>query len=225
MHGGGLVYRAGMIHVPDSRSGEQKIRVFPLDSLQFVPKSMRSHYHNYAYILVQKREYSVPVTPSFLSMDWDRNQYLTGKFKECTGKHSSNSNCRNHQSAQLCWIDAEREVADSPACGPFFCNMQGAASAKNPESKKDVLWIACSYGRARSSLLHVVELNRDHKTMEGIKLVGHRQLKFPPGLEDLHVSKTSDNLWLLTEFGPHEGIGNNRVVFAIKRSSFLPDSN
>jgi hypothetical protein len=49
-----------------------------------------------------------------------------------------------------------------------------------------------------------------------------RVYKLPPGLEDLHASKSSNNLWLLTEFGPNEGSGNNRIVFAIRRDQLNP---
>ena len=94
--------------------------------------------------------------------------------------------------------------------------MQGAAK------DGDRYFIAMSYGRNSRSTLKV---GNSAKWSE---------YSFAPGLEDLHVSKTSDNLWLLTEFGENErydttakrqhlnGAGGNnaRVVLAIRRGEF-----
>lgn len=222
MHAGGLVFRNGELHVPDSRKGTKKIYVFSTDSIKFVPKSDRRRFYNYAYILNRESSYDVPIKPSFLSYDWDRDQVLVGSFNKCSSPHTDTPACLLNSKNRLAWYTIDRVSRDSPSCAPFFSEMQGAGSAINPYSENHVLWVASSYGRFNRSHLHITNINAESCYDRGFGLTNYRTITYPPGLEDMHVSLTSDNIWMLTEFGPHEGSSNNRVVFATKKEKLMP---
>ena len=224
MHGGGIAYRSGAIYVADSRNGAKKLQVFPLGRLRMVPEEHRPRFHGYAYILKQEGVVELPVIPSFLSYDSDRKQFLTGTFRRCQGKHTALESCREHGNARLAWFRPDDVGPDSPACGPFFCHMQGAGSSRDEVTGRDILWITSSWGRRNPSLLHIMNTDIDDSLKTGDAAIDHyRKLIYPPGLEDIHVASGSENVWFLTEFGPHEGkASNHRVVFAVKRQEIMP---
>lgn len=224
MHGGGIAYRSGSIYVADSREGAKKLRVFPLAKLKKVPEEHRSRFHGYAYILQQDGVVELPVIPSFLSYDPTREQFLTGTFRRCQGKHTARESCREHGDARLAWFRLDDVGPDSPAFGQFFCHMQGAGSFRDEVTGRDILWITSSWGRRNPSLLHIMNTDIDAGLKTGDADIDHyRKVIYPPGLEDIHVASTSENVWFLTEFGPHEGkAANHRVVFAVKRREIMP---
>ena len=192
MHAGGLVYRKGKLHVPDTRIGMKKIHVFSIDSIKAVPEDDREFFYNYAYILERNSSYDVSITPSFMSYDWSRDQFVIGTFNE-------------NQAKSLQWYTAPYK--EKKTGGPFYKKMQGAASENGN------LWIACSYGRKNKSQLYY----GNYTPGDIPDLSRFKELHYPPGLENIHISLTSDNIWMLTEFGPHEGSSNNRIVFATKK--------
>jgi len=118
------------------------------------------------------------------------------------------------------WYDNNLEDVKSSYCSPFLSEMQGAASM-NKNSSSQIIWISCSYGRNNESHLHVLESNIDDCINSEISIIKNKIITLPPGLEDLHLAKTSENLWLLTEFGTHEG-NNTRTVFAINKNKIKP---
>jgi len=196
IHAGGLVFRNKNFHVPDSHNGSL-ILVFPLDELYELSTEERSTYFNYRYVLKQKSSYDAPAKPSFLSYDWSQDKFLTGTFDENLARF-------------LYWYSLDSRCGIY--CGPFFKKMQGSASYDNK------LWIVCSYGRDKPSHLYYGE----YRLGSSPKISNFSKTEFPPGLEDIHTSKTSENLWLLTEFPPsqgsYQGVPNERKVFAIRRN-------
>ena len=224
MHAGGLVYRKGKFHVPDSRNGSKYVRVFDIKNIQEVPQSDRSRFKNYRYILKESYKYSVPIVPSFMSYDWDRDQILVGRFYKCPGQKgpSEKTSCSLSPKNQLTWYSIGEVNRNSPYCTPFISEMQGAGSMRYKNTADRILLIATSYGRSNKSHLHVMRTNKEKCYKEGFDIKSDRILNYPPGLEDIHVALTSQNVWMLTEFGPHEGSSNNRVVFAVKKEHLQP---
>lgn len=198
LHAGGLVFRNNQFHVPDTKNGKI-IRVFALNELFELNSCEQSEYFDYRYILKQTSSYSVGITPSFVSYDWSLDKFLVGTFSKSTPK------C-------LQWYTSE--YLSHETSGPFYLEMQGAASSDG------MLWIACSYGRDNPSRLHFGNCMPG----ESPALSNFSETEFPPGLEDIHASQSSENLWILTEFPPtqgeYKGIPNERKVFAIRKSQF-----
>jgi hypothetical protein len=222
MHAGGLVYRKGKLHVPDSRAGAKKIYVFDIESIKLVPVNDRSKFYNYKYILIRESSYDVPIKPSFLSFDWDRDQILVGSFYQCSDRHKDTPDCILSAQNRLAWYSIGQVNSNSPFCAPFFSEMQGAASAKDPNSDQQILWIASSLGKSNPSHLHIMRKNSGACFQSGLNISDYRKIDYPPGLEDMHISLSSNNIWMLTEFGPHEGSRNNRVVFATRKERLMP---
>lgn len=193
MHAGGLAFHNGRLHVPDTRNNQWLVHVFPMESLKVIPENDRRGLFGFKYFWVRESSYSVPITPSFMSYDYSRNKFLIGSFHKKKTKH-------------LLWQDPASQSTFIKNLN--FKKMQGAVSKANR------LWISTSYGQFRNSALHEGEINSEGKA----KLSNFRKIQLPPGLEDLHISSTSENIWTLTEFGPHEGF-NNRVVFSIDVSN------
>jgi hypothetical protein len=226
LHAGGLVYKSGEFHVPDSRDGSKVVRVFSLDDIQEVPTSDRQNFHNYRYILKEKSQYSVPIVPSFMSYDWDHDQVLVGRFNKCSGQggHSDKTHCSLSPNNQLAWYSIGNVNQGSEFCSPFISEMQGAGSMQYKNTSDRLLLISSSYGYGggKNSHLHIMRLTGEGCYNSGMDIKSNRVVTYPAGLEDIHIAKTSPNVWMLTEFGPHEGSGNNRVVFAVKREYLQP---
>ena len=223
MHAGGLVIRNNRLHVPDSRSNANRIHVFDLNKILEVPKLVEKKFFGYRYVLRKTASYSVPVKPSFMSYDWDANQMLVGTFHRCGKTHSDTETCRSQKNNKLVWFPlSQTNRAFSSVCGPFFSEMQGAATGRIAGIGQPILWAASSYGRSGISHLHISTVNRGSCSREGARLGKVRTITYPPGLEDLHISKSSGDIWMLTEFGPHEGSGNDRVVFVTHKNKLKP---
>ncbi len=213
MHAGGLVYYHGKLHVPDTRRRRNyKIHVFSVDDIQAVPESDKVHFYNFKYILKQESSYSVPIPPSFLSFDWNREQVLFGSFNKNRNKEFKN---------RLAWYTIGSINSNSSVCAPFFYEMQGAGSAEG------ALWVASSYGLKEKSHLYIAPISKnfaDCPSIEG----PIRDIQYPPGLEDIYISSLGD-IWMLTEFGPAETIPphetNHRIVFATKKDKLLPSKS
>ena len=219
LHAGGLVLKNGKLHVPDSRSSS-KYLIHTFDINKFI-KVTPSDYYNYLYILKSEGNYEVPIKPSFMSYDWSKDKILIGTFNKCKNYHSDNVECIVSHQNKLMWYENNLENVTSGFCSPFLSEMQGAASM-NTSNTNQIIWLSCSYGRNNNSHLHIIETNIGDCLDSEISIDKNKTITFPPGLEDMHLAKTSENLWLLTEFGPHEGNNNNRTVFAIKRNKIKP---
>lgn len=192
MHAGGLHYLEGKLYVPDTRKGKNTIRVFPIDSFKVAPQEGRSRHSELSYFLVQASSHAVDKAPSFLSYDWSQERFLTGTFDK---------KCRQ----SLLWYDSAQDTKE--LAGPFYKKMQGAASEEGH------LWISTSFNRYRKSHLY----HGAYTPGEVPDLTIFKKTTYPPGLEDLHLSPSSDHLWMLTEFGSREGFFNNRMVFSINK--------
>lgn len=197
IHAGGLAFRRGELHVPDTRSGFRRVHVFSIRSILAVPNEDREHFFNNEYLLKQAYSYDVQEKPSFISYDRTRDAFVIGTFSR-----------KRAQSLQ--WYGAQNKSIVTG--GPFFKEMQGVVSGNGR------LWVACSYGRYNRSRLYWGA----YTPGETPDLSRFTEIHYPAGLEDMHMSKTSDNIWMLTEFGPHEGFSNNRLVFAVRMQSLTP---
>jgi hypothetical protein len=228
MHSGGLVYYDNYIHVPDSRSGTKKIYQFNINNIQYVPESDRDLFYSYAYILPRSSSYNVPITPSFLSYDWDRKQIVLGTFFQCSSYHTDSSACLSNTTNKLSWYTIGNVSSTTSSCSPFYSEMQGVASALNPkDTTKHVLWSVSSYGSGHSSHLHISNMPTGYVcNNNAFDKSGYKTISYPPGLEDMHVcggdSSHSGYLWMHTEFGSNDGTGNIRSVFATKITNILP---
>jgi len=218
MHAGGLVYRKGELHVPDTRTVPYSVRVFSINEIEEPPRDIQNkEFYNYRYVLREKRSYKVPLKPSFMSFDWDKNLVLTGTFVKCKDYHSDAETCRKKVNNKLSWYRIGE--ADNPVktCGPYFSEMQGSGVFRNTVSGRRTLIIASSYGDSKASHIHLMDMGMNICDESFDHNSEYKTISYPPGLEDVHVSLNSKNIWFLTEFGPHEG-RNNRAVFAIDRN-------
>lgn len=222
MHAGGLAYKDGVFHVADSRHDIGVVQLFDNDKIKEVPAVDRDKYFNYRYIMMARDFYEVPIKPSFMSYDWSRQQILIGTFHKCisTNYHIDTTECMDSPENMLAWIP--RPFFEAPGGWPYYCEdswfseMQGAAS-----EDWYFLYVSSSWGRTKPSHLHVVELLYPVEFCKKPHVHLMNTIEYPPGLENLHLTKSSGNLWMLTEFGPDEdsaNLGNNRTVFVTKTS-------
>lgn len=228
MHGGGLVQNGDLLHVPDSRVGENKVHTFSLSNIQYIPEADRDKFYNYEYVLPKVSSYSVPITPSFMSFDFARNKVILGTFYQCSSYHQDTSACLANTNDTLMWYEVGSVGSSSPYCAPFFSEMQGAASSTNTDGTTSVLWTSSSYGSSNISHLHITNLgsNFSCSTSKSFSNPGFREITYPSGLEDMHVSdpksRFPNHLWMHTEFGTGDGKGNIRTVFATPNKFLMP---
>ena len=206
MHAGGLVVAGDKLHVPDSRGANDEIKVFDLKKIREVNPD---DYHGYRYIMIEESSYKMDLNPSFLGYDASKNLFVVGSFSQKESYSDAN---------KIAWYKYENGKAKMVASTTFVKEMQGAVSGVDAKGN-NVLWVSCSYGGKNRSRLHTMnyKINADGS----VTLSNKRKVTYPPGLEDIHISK-SGNVWLLTEFGPKEVITSNRVVFAVKKSKLMP---
>ncbi len=204
LHAGGITVRHGLLHVADTREGRQHILTFDLGEFERNSRLGRG----YRYILRQKSSYRSPVKPSFLSFDWSRNKFLVGSFTD-KSRHGPDTETRSSL-ARLAWYRDPSSASTVMRRRFFYKQMQGAGA------EHGYLWTTHSYGRNWDSHLHV-DCYRPGQIPNYRK-----RWTYPPGLEDIHISQSSNNIWMLTEFGTAEGSDNNRDVFATKRFRLRP---
>mmetsp|Transcript_26396 Transcript_26396/g.49518 ORF Transcript_26396/g.49518 Transcript_26396/m.49518 type:complete len:364 (+) Transcript_26396:40-1131(+) len=225
IHAGGLACAGdNYIHVPDSRSGTKKVYTFSTTNIRYIPSSDRSAFYDYAYVMPRVGSYDVPITPSFMSYDFSRSQFLVGTFYQCSSYHEDTSECLNEPHDTFTWYSAGTATSTTPSCQPFFSEMQGAQSATMADEY--VLWSSSSYGSSHESHLHIATLPDDKCDSSSNVSKTFRTVVYPPGLEDLHRSSASspyaDYVWSLTEFGSNDGSGNTRRVFAMNIEDLMP---
>lgn len=229
LHAGGLAVspKDGLLHVPDSRSGTKKVYTFDTNKILFVPEADRDQFYTYVFIMVRVASYDVPITPSFLSYDWDLAQMLVGRFYQCSSYHIDSDDCLSASNNQLAWYSVGHVDASSPSCSPFYSEMQGAACANDPTTPgQRILWTSSSYGSGHESHLHVTKLPANFVCDGSIVVkTNSSTVVYPPGLEDMHFSGKGgsyvDYLWMHTEFGTNDGSKNMRTVFATSVSNLL----
>ena len=219
LHAGGLVYKSGYFHVPDSRSSSNyQVLKFSINDILEVPGGSRNQFHNYRYIMEVKDTYSVNRKPSFMSYDWTRGQIVYGSFYDCSGikPHSDSLNCltQNPTQHQVAYYDIGNAKNES-SVSTLFTEMQGVGTHAGK------VYVSCSYGSRYNSHFHYADALYDLENSHNLALWNslYKTFILPPGLEDIHVSLTSNNIWTLTEFAPGESgsFVNNRIVFAIDR--------
>lgn len=228
LHAGGLVSTGdGLVHVPDSRNGYgNKVYTFSTSNILYIPDDgSRDKFYTYAYIMPRVGSYSVPITPSFMSFDWEKNKVLLGTFYQCSAYHQDTSSCLANTNNRLSLYVIGNVNSSSPWCAPFFSEMQGAALSSTTGTT--VLWTSSSYGSSHSSHLHITDIGNSF-VCSGTSTVtpGFRQIVYPPGLEDIHIadpkSKFASHLWMHTEFGTYDGTGNIRTVFSTPVKYLMP---
>lgn len=209
MHAGGIHSQSGTLHVTDSRYSQGWIRTFNLNRMEDLNGGS---FMGYRYILRESGAYKVPTKPSFLAYDWSRSQFVVGTFTDKSAHNVSGGESKA-SGAKLAWYAYPGWAQYASVRSNFYPQMQGAVSEDN------YLWTSHSYGRSNPSHLHVDCYRPGDST-------GYtRRWTYPPGLEDMHRALTSDNIWMLTEFGPHEGSGNNRIVFATDHDRLKPSGD
>lgn len=230
MHAGGLAFSQedGMLHVPDSRSGTKMVYTFNVNDILYVPESDRDQFYTYVYILVRVGSYAVPITPSFMSYDWDRKQILIGTFYQCSSYHQDTDECLSLSQDRLSWYTINEVNSKTPSCSPFYSEMQGAACSNDPTSSSGqrLLWTSSSYGSGHDSHVHITRIDNDLVCDDDHTIVktNSTTMVYPPGVEDIYVSGKVgtyvDYLWMHTEFGTKDGSNNVRTVFATSISKF-----
>ena len=208
IHAGGIeVTDNHLLHVADSRKGQQGIRVFDIARNLFeVPVSLQSNLFGYRYVLQSSSFFHVPTKPSFIGNDPDHSgMLLVGTYSHCgnaIGMHVDSESCMNRPDNRLVWLeDGTASMTWPKPCSPFFSEMQGAVSAQLSDNTTTLI-VASSYGPYADSHLHIVNnFDRLACKMPSDSVTEH----FPAGLEDLHIAvdpkSQSRFLWALTEFG------------------------
>ena len=234
LHAGGLAVSPidGLLHVPDSRSGNTMVHLFDVNKIQYIPEDERDQFYNYVYVLIRISSYSVPITPSFLSFDWDTSKFITGTFYQCSSYHEDTSECLSSSKNRLAWYFMGEVGLESPSCSAFYSEMQGVAVMSHPTSDdpdERILWTSSSYGSGHDSHIHASVVNsttcQGNSDSDGLQYTHSSTFVYPPGLEDLYYSGKnglySDYLWMHTEFGSNDGSNNARTVFAVKASDLI----
>jgi len=213
IHVGGIEQQNGTLYVADSRKGMQSILEFDITSgLYELPSEMMSSMSGYRYVLRQSSSFHSPTKPSFISYDIDNDKFVVGTYARCgkkVGIHLDSEKCFSQLKNRLAWFDksdVELNSRDSNStCWHYFSEMQGAASARVGNST--IVWVSSSYGPIADSHLHVVNTSSSFTgvcpEIDNIVLGEVPILRFPPGLEDLHIEQTEDcrYMWMATEFG------------------------
>ena len=197
IHAGGIAVIGTHLHVADSRSDQQKIRVFDLEEITYVKDSEKIN--DYRYLLVEKYAYNCPINPSYLSYDRNKDQILVGEFHESPEDNN-----------KIAWISYPSTVEElnktnieNASVSIYllpnnYKKIQGIV-ASEMESKK-MLWLSTSYGSGNRSNFYSLELPSTLLVApDKIIPTFSDSEKYPPGLEDLYLSQYGD-LWALTEF-------------------------
>eukprot|EP00578_Thalassiosira_sp_NH16_P002906 CAMPEP_0181136592 /NCGR_PEP_ID=MMETSP1071-20121207/33257_1 /TAXON_ID=35127 /ORGANISM="Thalassiosira sp., Strain NH16" /LENGTH=338 /DNA_ID=CAMNT_0023223295 /DNA_START=385 /DNA_END=1402 /DNA_ORIENTATION=+ len=228
IHVGGIEQVNGVLHVADSRRGQQSILEFDIASDLFrLSSEMMDSLYGYRYVLRQSSSFHSPTKPSFISYDIDNHEFVVGTYARCGGKfriHAHSEECFNQPKNKLIWF--EKDGGGGPnstdfnthSCWHYFSEMQGAVSATVGNST--IVWVSSSYGAIAHSHLHIVNASTpfERGCLGGdIVLDDVPVLRFPAGLEDLHIEESEDKryIWMTTEFG-------TRVVFATQLVDLLP---
>lgn len=223
MHAGGLTYAHNKIYVPDTRNNKKIIRVFSIKNIKIVPNKLKKIFFNYKYILQEENNYHVPVKPSFISYDFHQNKLLIGSFHKNLITDNNYSHSLSRKNA-LSWFFPTNNInKNTKICSPYFYEMQGAATMQSPfpSNSQNILFISSSFGKKNNSRLYIVDFNFKKCNKQNNGINNYKVLTYPPGLEDLHISKDSKTLWSLTEFKSNTKNKNNRIVFAINIDNML----
>ncbi|MCT4638291.1 MAG: T9SS type A sorting domain-containing protein [Bacteroidales bacterium] len=215
-HGDAIEIVDGKMYVADSRTAKT-IRVYSLDSIQEVSMADRGDFYDYRYILKQESFFKLPVKNYNLGYDRDQQKFISGGYN----------------STDFLWFAPETVDSTTAYFTGAFKELQGITSINDPRNPSNtVIWFSSSYGSSLTdhSYLRSVSFNLPQNTYQQQpfnKSSVHSTWKFPPGLEDLHVSE-SDDLWSLTEFSPYWNVlnlTNKREVFAMRVEDVLPTTH
>ncbi|KAL3823159.1 hypothetical protein ACHAXA_010415 [Cyclostephanos tholiformis] len=111
IHVGGIEYVDGTLYVADSRVGHRRILEFELDGGLYETSSwadidVQSLGHRYV-LRMSGSSFRSPVTPSFLSYDHDRDEFVIGTYSNCVGKfgvHAMSGECFDRTENRLVWL-------------------------------------------------------------------------------------------------------------------------
>lgn len=201
MHAGGIVVINKKLHVADSRKAYRCIRVFDLDKIHKITgkTAMEEGYGNYRYILQEEYQYEVPITPSFMSYDRDKDKILIGKFNQSPSKDAPNL---------FTWINPVHTAGETIGAYTIhrlpnkYKKIQGIAAKKYGKTQK--LYLSTSYGKGNRSNFYELTIDKLNKKPKSATIDFDPSTKYPPGLEDTYIS-TKSELWMLTEFYYKEG--------------------
>jgi hypothetical protein len=230
LHAGGLFIVGDSLFVPDSRAGKDSIYVFNLNFIKLVPEVDRSHFYDYVYILARTGGESVPITPSFISYDYDQQKMLVGKFQECEDLAHGDPYCGAEDSLNKAgWYDLGNYNGSSPYYSGFIGKMQGMASKLDPmDPNRTIVWIATSY-KVVSSHLFVFSHEFEEDTVQAqIANMGNDFFGYTlkAGMEDLYLEENGQDLWSLTEFGMNiYDEFRNRIVFCFDVADVPPPNH
>ncbi len=212
IHAGGLAWFGGLLYVADTTTG---FRVFDMNRILEVQTGNNDwigkisdasgyHAHNYRYVIPQVGRYklcsgSCCTRFSFVSLDRSTipPTLLTGEYSADSISGRLVRWQLDEATGRLATKDGR--VQASYAVFPGIDNVQGALS-----------WNGQYYMSCSGNVLGL------YTAKEGQTLA---KRGWPYGPEDLHYSKSSDNLWSLTE---HPG---SRYVFAVKLASITAGCN
>ncbi|KAL7541002.1 hypothetical protein ACHAXR_010545 [Thalassiosira sp. AJA248-18] len=229
IHVGGIEQQNGTLYVADSRKGMQSILEFDIVSgLHEVPPEMMNSMFGYRYVLRQSSSFHSPTKPSYISYDIDNHKFVVGTYARCgkrIGVHVDSEKCFNQPENRLVWFDkndvnlnhsADSNVTDTRC--HYFSEMQGAVSAR--VGNNTLVWVSSSYGPIGDSHLHLVNASSSEcpqMSLDGSVLDEVAVLRYPPGLEDLHIERMKEMryMWMTIEFG-------TRRVFATPLDNLLP---
>ena len=130
--------------------------MFSLNKIYEVPEDEKNIFFNYKYFLQQTQEHELNIKPSFASFDRSLNEIMIGTFVKCSNQHVDIKKCQNIPESRLEWVDIKGKAKTSFTCGPFFSEMQGAATLHPNSAKGKVILTSSSYGRKyKLSLIHI----------------------------------------------------------------------
>ncbi len=239
MHAGGIVVLNGKLHVADSRAKYGVIRVYDFNKIKELPEA--EALYDYRYILIEEYNYKAPIKPSFISYDKDRNKILIGTFEEEPSSSKPNlmawyKTPENEQEATE--FNATVDKIAVYRLPDEYKKIQGMVTSNAPNGKT-ILWLSTSFGSRNRSNFYKMYIDVNENTPKSPNIItvsNSKGSKYPPGLEDAHLSE-DDELWLLTEFAYNEGQyqklegssgeanteKTRRGNFCIKKAKIIPE--
>jgi len=230
IHVGGIEHVNGTLYVADSRKDQHKILEFDLVGGLYdvsTGEGASDAFLGHRYVLRMSSSFRSSITPSFLSYDADRGEFVIGTYARCGGVRSMSDRCFDRPENRLVWLRRDdpgpsgnatsgNATSGNATSGEYsrawhyFSEMQGAASVT--VSDATVVWISSSYGHLHAVCAPLARPASVDLVKEEVNI-----FRFPPGLEDLHIERWTVGdryMWMVTEFG-------TRRVFATRLEYLL----
>jgi hypothetical protein len=111
IHVGGIEHVNGTLYVADSRKDQHKILEFDLVGGLYdvsTGEGASDAFLGHRYVLRMSSSFRSPITPSFLSYDADRGEFVIGTYARCgdqkLGAHSMSDECFDRKENTLVWL-------------------------------------------------------------------------------------------------------------------------